>query len=335
MENKINTVFLVEYSKDLSKKLIDNSLQEKEFISGPDIVKFCAIPQVNYFILRNLFQTWLEEREKLRVPFFDYSSPEVKKAIQVYLDTLSHHIKLDKDLFQKLLETAIYDTLELVLSPFKFFKSKVVKVVGGKVMKGDIQNELKYFKYNKIVLEDLMASMQKFPLNEINGEDFLDTLHEIIQRDDTSLTSPESVISEFNEISMVTMEEIIIDYTIKKERTLIPVLEIEEPIIEETIDSLNDKFKDSEKAKPLHEILVENSSNDLYSSLSLNDRFLFSNELFLGSQEALKSVSEKLKDFDNYDTARLFLIENYAGENDWFEKEEIESQFLNKVSSLY
>ena len=136
MENKINTVFLVEYSKDLSKKLIESNLQDKDFVSGPDIVNFCTVPQVNYFILRNLFQTWLEEREKLRVPFFNYADPEVKKAIQVYLDTLSHHIKLDKETFHKLLETAIYDTLELVLSPFKFFKGKVIKVVDGKVIKG-------------------------------------------------------------------------------------------------------------------------------------------------------------------------------------------------------
>ncbi len=334
MENKINTVFLVEYSKNLSRKLIDSNLQDKEFVSGPDIINFCSIPQVNYFILRNLFQAWLEERKKLRVPFFDYSSPEVKEAIQVYLDTLSHHIKLEKSLFHNLLETAIYDTFELLLSPFKFFKSKVVKVVDGKVIKGGIKGELKYFKYNKIVLEDLIAAVKSFPLNEVNSEDFLDTLHEIIQNDDTQLTDPKSVIAEFNANLSVTLDEVIIDYTERRERTLIPELEIEEPIIEETIDSLNDKFTVSE-VKPLHESLVENKSADLYSSLNLNERFLFSNELFGGSQEVLKSVSNKLMEFDNYDDARVFLIENYASENDWFEKEEVEGQFFSKINSLY
>ena len=349
MENKINTVFLVEYSKDLSKKLMDSNLQDKEFVSGPDIAKFCSIPQVNYFILRNLFQTWLEEREKLRVPFFDYSSPEVKEAIQVYLNTLSHHIKLDKELFQKLLETAIYDTLELVLSPFKFFKSKVVKVIDGKVIKGGIKNELKYFKYNRIVLEDLVSALRNFPLNEVNSEDYFDTLHEIIQNDDTLLTAPKSVVAEFNEISAVTIDEVIIDYTESKERVLIPIAEIEEPrveevplqealveesIVEETIDSLNDKFKGSD-VKPLYESLVEKKSTDLYSSLNLNERFLFSNELFLGSQETLKVVSDSLKEFDNYDDARVFLLTNYSSENDWFEKEEVESQFFAKINSLY
>jgi hypothetical protein len=338
MENKINTVFLVEYSKDLSKKLINNNLQDKQFVTGPEIARFCAVPQVNYFILRNLFQKWVEEREKLRVPFFDYSSSEVKVAIQTYLDTLSHHIKLDKDLFQKLLETAIYDTLELVLSPFKFFKSKVVKVVDGKVIRGGIKNELKYFKYNKVVLEDLMTQMKNFPLDEINSEDFLEILHEIIQKDDTKLIDPQVVVAEFNKIAFVTIEDVIIDYTAEKSRSLIPevVLEksIEEQPSEEKVVLLNDKFKNDE-VKPLYESLTAQKSDGLYESLNLNERFLFSNELFLGSQEVLKKVSDKLKELKSYDEARVFLIENYAAENDWFEKEEVETQFFSKINSLY
>lgn len=335
MENKINTVFLVEYSKDLSKKLIESKLQEKQFVTGPDIIKFCEIPQINFFVLRNLFQKWLEEREKLRVPFFDYSSPEVKIAIQTYLDTLSHHIKLDKDLFQKLLETAIYETLELVLSPFSFFKNKVVHVVDGKVIKGEIKNEIKYFKYNKIVLEDLTQEMSNFPHTEVNSEDYFDILHEIIQKDDTQLINPKVVIEDFNKIAPVSIEDVIIDYTSKKERTIIPDTSISEPThIEETNPSLNDKFKAAE-VKPLHETLAKKEGKGLYQSLNLNERFLFAKELFLDNQETLKLVSEKIKEFDSYDEAKLYLLENYASENDWFEKEEIESQFLNKISYLF
>lgn len=331
MENKINTIFLAEYSKDLSKILIDSNLQEKSYVTGPDIVDFCSIPQVNYFILRNLFQKWVEERKKLRVPFFDYSSPEVQTAIQTYLDTLSHHIKLDKEVFQKLLERAIYDTLELVLSPFKFFKEKVIEVIDGKVFKEGIKNESKYFKYNKIVLDDLISSTNNFPLDEVNSEDFFDALHEIIQKDDTQLNNPKSAIEDFNKLANISIEDLIIDYSEVKERTLIP---IPKAPLDEKKDSLNDKFKVSE-VKPLYESLAEKKNKDLFESLNLNERFLFSKELFSGNQDILKTISEKLKEFSSYDEARIFLIENYANQNDWFEKEEIESQFFNKISALY
>ena len=376
MENKINTVFLVEYSKDLSKRLIESKLQDKAYITGKEIVEFSPIPQVNFFVLRNLFEKWQEEREKLRVPFFDYADPEVKKAMRVYLNTLSHHIKLNSESFQKLLESAIFDTLELVLSPFKFIKGKIINVKDGKVEKSAIKEVLKYFKFNKVVLDDLLAEIDKFPHNEVNSEDLFDTLHEIIQRDETKLIAPKEVISKFNEVKFISIDEVILDYTEEKERTIIPAPEKEvkvEPLMEETTEeipqkieeteieesegnnsssgeieftfeapgpdqqnTLNDQFKTEEESKLLHETITsQNSGSELFDLLNLNERFMFAKELFGDNQETLKEASNQLKDFESYEEARLFLIEKYADENDWFDKEEIESKFFNKVSGLY
>ena len=47
---------------------------------------------MNLFVVRELFKAWKEETKKLKSPYFNYESPEVKEALETLMDKLSNNI---------------------------------------------------------------------------------------------------------------------------------------------------------------------------------------------------------------------------------------------------
>lgn len=125
MENKLNSFELELYSKKVARKLCSDFFGDsKQQIHGKEILNFCQVSQINYFILKIIFQKWKEEVNQLKKsPFFNYEAEEVEYAIAQFANILSNYIVVKNVAFEQILSTAIEESLYLALSPYHYFKT--------------------------------------------------------------------------------------------------------------------------------------------------------------------------------------------------------------------
>ncbi|MCH8317296.1 MAG: hypothetical protein IIA88_02170 [Bacteroidetes bacterium] len=216
MQGKLNISEIEKYASDLSNKLTGNYFHENEFIGAKQITDFCNIRQVNLFVLKSLFNKWQDETAKLQSPWFDYQHIEVKDALQQFLNILSRHISLKKDVFQELLTEAIKDTLILALSPHIYFHNVIAN--GAKQSpdtnqdRNDILKQLKqltkYIKINKILVSDLMKKIESEQETIFTIETTKKIFDEILEVHKNQLDDPESIIEDFSELSPLSIQKL-------------------------------------------------------------------------------------------------------------------------------
>ena len=83
MASKLNINKIESYSQAVAEKICNDIFVNKKSVSGKDILNLTTIEQVNFFVLKSLFDKWNEENNKLRSPYFNYDQPEVKEALDV------------------------------------------------------------------------------------------------------------------------------------------------------------------------------------------------------------------------------------------------------------
>ena len=121
MDERLSLKAVEDYSEDFASKVTASFFSKKDKITGPEILKLCSVHQVNLFVIRELLRAWQHEGQKLRSPYFDYTTPEIKEALEHLQNLLSNHILINKENFQPLLKKAVVQTLSLVVDPYDFF----------------------------------------------------------------------------------------------------------------------------------------------------------------------------------------------------------------------
>lgn len=101
----------------VTEKILDGRENLPEEIGGEEILHFAEHPQVNKFVLFQIYNDWSAHMKKLEHPYFDYSQPEVKKALRDFQTILSDYIRVPQADFRKMLEQAVYNTLKLIVNP--------------------------------------------------------------------------------------------------------------------------------------------------------------------------------------------------------------------------
>ena len=122
MESKLNFQAIDVYVEAYSNKLADKLFAVKESINGDDILNL-PVSQVGLLIVNNIFQSWNEEAEKLRSPYFNYENVEVKAELKKLMNLLSKNILVNREDFLPLLKTGVKETILLMISPYSFYKS--------------------------------------------------------------------------------------------------------------------------------------------------------------------------------------------------------------------
>src|SRR5688572_28080666 len=121
MDEKISLESISQYSNAYSEKVLQGFFTSKDKITGAEILSLSNIQQINLFVVRELFRTWKEETKKLKSPYFDYESQEVKDAMNTLMETLSNNISVDRTHFAPLFKKAVNETLLAVFDPYDFF----------------------------------------------------------------------------------------------------------------------------------------------------------------------------------------------------------------------
>ncbi len=63
-----------------------SSLRERSISKADEIIHLTPVQQVNYFVLKELFQRWKSEINQLKSPYFDYDNDEVQASLKAFYE---------------------------------------------------------------------------------------------------------------------------------------------------------------------------------------------------------------------------------------------------------
>lgn len=94
---------------------------------------------------------------------------------------------------------------------------------------------------------------------------------------------------------------------------------------------------EEKQAKELSEKLAESAIADLKKAIALNDRLMYTNELFAGDGKSFETTLAALNSFSNFDEARNYLIEYCAVHFTWTDKKRLSTakDFVKLVRRRY
>lgn len=198
MELQFEVAKIDSYSKALAEKLCNEFFGTKEAITGVEILKFTSIEQVNFFVLKTLFDRWNEESSKLKSPYFNYDNSEVRDSLQQLLNKLSQNIYIKRDFFKPLLEKSIFSTLWLILKPEGFFADEYSRTSDIKL--GDIKNHEKYYRINKNVVQHLIRTLEWEKKEVIPRSEVVYLTNKLVHENPLSNYEKDQLLNSFNAI---------------------------------------------------------------------------------------------------------------------------------------
>jgi len=303
MEEKLSIQAIDQYSNLFATQLVDSFFQKKEKISGQEILSFCEIKQVNFFVVKELMRLWNIESEKWKSPYFDYGVDEVKQVIAQFKNTLSNHISISKKDFLPLLKTATAQTLFLVLAPYDFFSNTLDQKNKEPLHVSDLKNETKYLKINKAPLEKLVEKLEEKKFETIGGNEAFALLDHILEEVNFTPEDIDGYISSFSKIIPLKIESLFVPKAVKP--------------IAPKVDVSNEKKKNDFKIKDI---------------LTINQKFMFTKMLFSGDFEFFTEAISRIDNLDNLNQALNYIDDNYPH---WDKDSEEFEEFLALVQRKF
>ncbi len=197
MQKPLNEDFIEEYSEQFAATVCNTFFASRTHITGQQILSITPSKQVNFFVIKLLFNNWQDESKRLESPFFDYSSNEVKEAMLQFMNVLSRFIKVERMEFEILLQDAVRDTLFFIMSPNVYIEIEMDRKGTETLTEKSAKNIGKYLRIAKDEFSaDLMSQV---------GRDRDD-----IELDESILTDDliQNEISLLNEIVPLTLKKL-------------------------------------------------------------------------------------------------------------------------------
>jgi len=130
-----------------------------------------------------------------------------------------------------------------------------------------------------------------------------------------------------------THDDIYVKEVVISERTIaVPIEPKAEDIPAQTV---NDMLSKSISQQTVGSQFTSLQPKDLKGMISLNDKLLFVRDLFNGYSLAYSEALELLNRFDSFEAAENFLKQNYAGKNNWIDKQDVADKFYEILSRRF
>ena len=334
MESNINHQVIKSYSISFAEQLISEFFKEKTKINGEEITGFSAIKQLNFFVLKILFEKWNAELDKLKSPYFDYSSSEAKKALTSFMNVLSKNILVHKEDFRPLLEEATYKTILLIFSPYEYYLQEINDPANNQISINDLETSKKYIKINTHLLQAYIDRFHSDGIQAVFNDDAVRIFDEVCEKIKETPEDFESYHQLFSKIIPLDLNKVYSDVQVKDHKEDVP-----------ENDSINEKFKSknqtlldtfgSEKKEAIIDIHAKKPLDGLKKSITINQRFMFENDLFKGDKSEFEMVINYLDNCTNNLEAMEFINLNYIQKKNWdVEKEEV-AEFLSVVNKRF
>lgn len=298
MDEKISLEAIALYSDAYAEKVLKHAFASKEKISGQDILSVCDIQQINLFIVRELFRNWKEETKKLKSPYFNYESPEVKEALETFMGTLSKHIAIDRQYFAPLLKKAVSQTVLVVLDPYDYF-SMLVSGTNNKLDVVGFREEIKYLKINRGPLEKMLQKLEEKRLKEVSGNEAFAILDTILEEVNFTPDDVDPFAEKFSAIEKFDPEK----FYVKKL-----------PVPPTPVANTPKVVKTETKTQPA-KVNTVNSTQKIQrikERLTINQKFMFTKVLFRGDFEIFSKAIDELDQQASMPDALKSLEKYYA-----------------------
>ena len=362
MESRLNTETIDLYANNLTTKLVSGFFISTAYITGKEILNFCPVKQINFFILKNIFEAWQKENERFKSPYFNYDAPEVKAAFQDFLNVVSQNILVSREVFKPLLLLSVKETLLLILSPYDYF-SVFIKRENKSLSVEKIKELGKYLVVNKSLLNEFARKLENESSNEIPTHQAIHLLNKACEE---LLESPDDIeqqLGTLNSIHPLKVADFYVEEkieTVEAEREEIkpapeakpeipkPVSTVSEfTVSSETIvktrvvekfatqkTTLNEAFK-SEGKTSVAERLQKTKVQTLRSVISLNERFLYSKELFKGSTQEFSDVIGEIDSCQSLGEVKNLITSRYIPKYGWQTENEAYQDFLHLIQRKF
>lgn len=343
MDEKISLESISRYSDAYTEKVLQGFFSSKNKISGPEILSLSTVQQVNLFVVRELFKAWKEETKKLKSPYFDYESPEIKDVFETLMDKLSNNILVDQAHFGPLFKKAVNQTLLAVFDPYDFF-SMIISGENNKLSVDTFREEIKYLKINKAPLDRLLQKLVEKEVQEISGNEGFAILDQILEEVNFN---PEDVDSYLEKFSAVVPLDVSKFYTHKNSEPVKTSVSETKSVASKPTEtpaeqqSKNDKGQN--KSASLYESLNKQARPSLADnfqkiakikdSLTINQKFMFTKVLFHGDFELFSKAIDHLDRQDNMKGALRYIEQEHA--STWDRDSEEFHEFMELVEKRF
>ncbi|MEM6845236.1 MAG: hypothetical protein AAF632_23690 [Bacteroidota bacterium] len=340
MERKLDQLLVKQYSEEFTEKVLSSAYENQERLNGKDILKLTPVNQINLLVIKSLFDQWQQEIDKLRSPYFDYSSEEVQQALDDFINILSQHISVDQSHLQPLAVQAVQDTLYLVFSPITYFRQQLERLSSEGVREEDLQIWLKYVKVNQSLLEEYLNKFRQ------QNEEILeqDAATQLLEETISQFSDPDEdvapYLASFSEVYSFEPEQLFTEPS--------SVVTEEEPMP----PSVTPEYEEPAPANPprtLHDYLSEQSSSDttltniqknhkiasIREYIGVNQRYMFIRELFGNNPQEYQNAIYELDKKQSYVEAFNFLRHEFAQKYHWKMDSEEVVELLEIVSKRY
>jgi hypothetical protein len=364
MTVQINSNYLEKYAEEYAAIVCERYYSGKQFITGQDIIQLTSSIQVNFFVIKRLFELWQEELNKLKSnPYFDYRDISVHEALTQFMNVLSRRIKVEKGHLQPLVKHALMQSVQVATDPVSFYQNEIDKAPSGKINEYLKENK-KYYKWNAQVISFLIdkagfghdesaykraiaANYQVISENLESVNLLIATLGDVkafdldaylIQNDTPASLEkePEQEVSNKEESSF--FDEVEKDTTPSPE-TPVKIEIKEEPKAVVTMERpAPSRASSSISASELkHRFSAETYRGmkgvigELSEGLAINQRFMFTKELFDGNADLLSHALKSIDNCNSFDQAIELINQRYVSELGWEGSSEEVQEFLQLV----
>lgn len=350
MTIQINSNYLEKYAQDYAELVCDKVFASKQFVTGQDIIGMTNSTQVNFFVIKRLFELWQLELEKLKSnPYFDYRDITVHEALTQFMNALSRRIKVERIYLEPLVKSSVMNSIILAIDPVSFYQEEIGKAEDTMINEYLKENR-KYYKWHlpvvsflidkagfghdrqaylkavaanyQVIKESLESSnLLLATLGEIKAFD-LDAL--LLKNDSVEVESP-SPKEESKEPEKSFFEEIQNQEEPELEKPTQP-----DPMIKEPLNSDGKLNAQRIKAKFEKESYrgMKGMIGELSESLAINQRIMFSKELFEGNADLLKHALKSIDEAGSFAGAIDLLNSRFVNELNWEVDSEVVEEFL-------
>ncbi len=361
MTTQINSNYLEKYAEEFALKVCDRFFANRQFITGQDIVQLTPSLQVNLFIIKRLFELWQEELGKLKSsPFFDYRDIAVHEALTQFMNVLSRRIKMERNYLAPILEEAVMHSIQVATDPVNFFHQELQKAPAGK-LNDFLKENKKYYKWNEVLISSLI---DKTGLGH-DLDSYQRAISSIVQANPLVVEDPKNLLSSLDEelsfdlesywgtsATSSTQEEVSSPQAVEEEFTMIEeeeIIIIEEEIILESETSIETPSDSQERKGPASQGRLLDAAHlknvfsnesykgmkgilgDLSESLALNQRFMFTKELFDGNADLLRHALKSVDEVNSFDEAVDLINSRFVLELNWDIDSEEVREFMQQI----
>ncbi|MBC6366283.1 hypothetical protein [Algoriphagus sp. AK58] len=367
MTVQINSNYLENYSKEYAQLVCDRFFNGRQFITGQEIIQLTSSTQVNFFVIKRLFELWQEELAKLKSsPYFDYRDIAVHDALTQFMNVLSRRIKVERTYLEPMVNTAVKQAIEVATDPVSFYQREIRKAPSGKI-NDFLRENKKYYKWNDKVVtflidkagfgHDVEAYHRAISANYQVIKDSLESVNLLLATlgevkafnldlylvNEPAASSPEAEEEKLpQEPAPSFFEDIEDDQPISPAPSPTPVKEPEfvskvvgtPPVFKSNPASagvmlnaskLRAQFS-SESYKGMKGIMGE-----LSESLALNQRFMFTKELFDGNADLLRHALKSIDVAGSFEAAVDLVNSRFVAELGWETDSEPVQEFMRLV----